>query len=174
MNTSAILLPFVLVLAGCAATAVGEAPGTPPTVQRATPRPAIAPDDDLRIARREIVVDVPIDRFVPWLRAAELATILKGTDRIPAVARTELLTPSWSGPGTRRRVVLTDGSTALEEWVADELPERFEYVVWNYTSDAASYVAYGVGRFHLAAEGARTRVTWTYGFAPNGTSRDSS
>jgi len=45
---------------------------------------------------------------------------------------------------------------------------RFRYVVWNYTTEKARPIVYGVGDFHYTAiAGNRTHVTWTYAFQLN-------
>lgn len=64
--------------------------------------------------------------------------------------------------------MLHDGGTALEEILVSDLPGRFRYVVWNYDTEAAAYVRYGVGEFRFTRAGERTEVRWTYGFAPRG------
>ncbi len=67
------------------------------------------------------------------------------------------LTPAWCNPGNRRRVERDDDTTALEQVLNNELPHRFHYVVWNYTSDAAKYVDMGGGRV-VAADPVDARV----------------
>ena len=45
---------------------------------------------------------------------------------------------------------------------------QFRYVVWNYTSEKARPIVYGVGHFVRTDLGSgRTRVRWTYSFQLN-------
>ena len=165
-------LPSVLGACG-SAPAIGYAPNTSAEerdkLHRATPPPDIASERKLRSATVTDVFDVPLDFIPDWFTALPLEDALPGTDDIPGVDRTEALTDGpWGEDGSRRRVVLDDGSTALEEVVDSGLPEQFRYVVWNYTSDAAKHVRYGVGEFRFTPERDRTRVEWTYSLAPRG------
>ncbi len=161
-------------LFACAApTAVGYEPGTTPAardkLQRETPAPEIAPMEDLTSTTVEAVFDLPADEVSEWFEKLPLDKALPGTPEVPGVERTEPLTNGrWGTVGQRRRVVLKDGSTALEEIVESELPKRVRYVVWNYTTDAAAYVEYGVGEFRFAPAGDKTKVEWTYAFASRG------
>ena len=115
-------------------------------------------------------LDVAVEDVEAWFFARRLEDMLRGSDRIPAVRGTVLLSQGWGQPGNRRRVELEDDSTALEQVLDNELPARFHYVVWNYTSKVARYVDYGIGEFRFEPAGeAQTRVTWTYAFKPKKT-----
>jgi hypothetical protein len=77
----------------------------------------------------------------------------------------------WGEPGGRRLTCLTDGST-LEEQVLAHAQEgktyHFRYVVWNYTTEKARPIVYGVGDFLSTDLGdGRTHVRWTYAFELN-------
>ena len=77
-------------------------------------------------------------------------------------------------PGSRRRVVLADKNTALEELVVDNRPELYQYEVWNFSASNGRYIAYAVGQFECTEiegpEHARwTHVKWTYSFHPTKT-----
>ncbi len=114
----------------------------------------------------EIVVDRGRGVTVAALDEAPLEALLPKTGRLPGVARVEVLTVgTFFAPGSRRRVHLSDGSTALEEVLERKSNEAFRYVVWNYTSKAAAAIRYGVGAFRYFDEaGGRTRIVWTYAF----------
>jgi hypothetical protein len=75
---------------------------------------------------------------------------------------------TFGKPGSRRLTCLSDGSTLEEEVLQQEQTSnsfRFRYVVWNYTSEAAHPILYGVGDFHDAELGGeRTHIVWTYSF----------
>lgn len=163
----------LLFLAGCAApTAVGAQPGLSPEardrLQTELPAPEVEAFEALTTTQVIGHFDVPATFVRDWFLALPLSVALPGTEDIPGVARTELLSPTWGGPGARRRVVLTDGGSALEQILLSELPDRFKYVVWNYDTSAAAYVRYGVGEFRFLDRGGETEVAWTYGFAPRG------
>lgn len=133
-----------------------------------TPLPTIDPDEKLRIAQHEVVIEASVAETYAWWRQRTLSELAVETDIIPSVERTEFLRgDEWQGVGTRRRVHLSDGSTATEEILADEGPARFRYQVFGYTSSAARFVEYAVGEFRLSAtEDDYTRVVWTYKFRP--------
>ena len=144
----------LLFLAGCAApTAVGAQPGLSPEardrLQTELPAPEVEAFEALTTTQVIGHFDVPSTFVRDWFLALPLSVALPGTEDIPGVARTELLSPTWGGPWARRRVVLTDGGSALEQILLSELPDRFKYVVWNYDTSAAAYVRYGVGEFRF-------------------------
>jgi len=88
---------------------------------------------------------------------------------LPGVAGTYPLgNIPFGTPGSHRLVCLSDGST-LEEQVLDLEPNQelfpVRYVVWNYTSQVARPIEYGVGEFRDSAiDGGRTHIVWTYSF----------
>jgi hypothetical protein len=90
------------------------------------------------------------------------------TANIPRVTRTEPLRGTWWTPGARRRVVLEDGNSAVEEIIGRQCPGTFRYEVWNYTNDAGKYVKYAVGEFVVSPHQGATHVRWTYWFRPRG------
>ena len=96
-----------------------------------------------------------MDRPLAVVLAAGSRTSLKdtihNTDSLPGVGGDYPLSSIPFGtPGARRLVCLTDGST-LEEQVLDlaqsKSSYRFRYVVWNYTTEKARPIFYGVGEF---------------------------
>lgn len=174
MRTLVLLASFPGVLGACAAPpAIGYALNTSAKerdeLHRTVSPPEIAFERKLRSATVTDVFNVPLNFIPDWFTALPLEEALPGTDEIPGVNRTEALSDGpWGEDGSRRRVILNDGSTALEEAMSSRLPERFRYVVWNYTSDAAKHVRYGVGEFRFTSEHDGTRVEWTYPLAPRG------
>jgi|GEM_PF-1930574 len=164
-----------LLVAACGGpTAVGYEEGTTPAqrerLHRATPAPTVAPLDQLTATTVVADFAVPREFAVEWFVAMPLERTLTGTDDVPGVRRSVMLTEGdWGQPGARRRVEVKDDSTALEQILEARLPDAFRYVVWNYTSDAARYVRYGVGEFNFESAGdGTTRVSWTYAFEANG------
>ncbi len=161
--------------AGCSSpTAVGYGPGIRPAerdrLHRSTPIPKIAKMEQLTATTVAETFDVPLSFAQNWFLKMPLSEALLGTEQIPGVRGTTSLTQGeWGQVGARRRVDIKDNSSALEQILVCELPERFRYVVWNYTSDAAKYVRYGVGEFRFEAiDQNRTRVHWTYAFEARG------
>lgn len=136
-------------------------------LHKSTPRPEI----DLQAAHVSSIVesDIPVppaalNRIMLNLKLEE---VLTGAKRVPRIVRTEPLSASWGELGTRRRVVLEDGNTALEELIEVQ-PDSFRYVVWNFTSSAGRFVRYAVGQFHATArqDGDGSHLRWEYRFRP--------
>jgi hypothetical protein len=122
------------------------------------------------------IEEVTINRSLDVVLAVEAGRSLEQTiDRhtsLPGVSGTYVLTErKWGEPGGRRLTCLTDGST-LEEQVLAHAQEgktyHFRYVVWNYTTEKARPIVYGVGDFLSTDLGdGRTHVRWTYAFELN-------
>ena len=137
-----------------------------------TPHPEIAPVKDLVSHTEEVVENHPLQFVIDQAEKKELKDAIRKSDALPGVAGTYPLTPDGFGePGSRRLVCLTDGSTTEEQVLDNERTEimtRFRYVVWNYTTDKARPIRYGVGEFvRTQLEDGRTHVVWTYSFALN-------
>jgi len=133
-----------------------------------TPHPAIAPAEQLVSHTEEITIDRPLSVVLASLNKPLKDTIHK-TSSLPGVSGDYMLTKGEFGmPGSRRLTCLTDGSTLEEEALVREQNSnsfRFRYVVWNYTSEKARPIDYGVGEFHYSDIGnGRTHVIWTYSF----------
>lgn len=112
-------------------------------------------------------VDVPIDTFRAWLDGAALEDILPGSTMIPAVTGTELLAGTWGTPGATRRVLLADGSDALEAITANDWPGYFAYKVWAMAGPGQRLIRYIRGEFLLSpTQDGRTHVEWRYSFRP--------
>jgi hypothetical protein len=136
-----------------------------------TPRPAIASTEDLVSHTEEITIDRPLDKVLEDSKKPLKDTIHK-TSSLPGVSGDHMLIQgSFGAPGSRRLTCLTDGSTLEEEVLQRERTNnsyRFRYVVWNYTSETARPIVYGVGDFRDSDLGdGRTHVAWTYSFMLN-------
>jgi hypothetical protein len=134
------------------------------------PPPAIDPTAAMIARTDRIVVDLPVKDFWDWSVQAPLESILGDTGGLPGVVGTTALTPGpWGAPGERRIVHLSDGSSCTEQILAASPPHGFRYQVWNYSTAAARPIAYAVGEFrHVALDGERTEVVWTYAFRLRG------
>jgi hypothetical protein len=143
----------------------------PPPGFTDTPHPAIATAEQLVSHTEEITIDRPLPVVLAALNKPIKDTIHKANS-LPGVSGDYMLTKGTFGdPGSRRLDCLSDGSTLEEEVLdnnRDNNSSRFHYVVWNYTSEAARPIQYGVGDFHYSdIGGGRTHVVWTYSFMLN-------
>ena len=135
----------------------------------ATIDPPAIESDHVYVAHTVTAV-IPVDSaaLVEWIMRVPLEDVLPGTDRIAGAERTENLSPAWGPDGSRRRVVLEDGNTALEQLIHFEPGSFFEYQVWNFTNIARFATEYAIGRFSVAPVEGGTLLTWTYRFRPHG------
>ena len=106
----------------------------------------------------------PLDVVLAESERTSLNQAIRKSDSLPGVSGTYALTSGDFGkPGSRRLVCLTDGSTTEEEVLEksrDKNSAQFRYVVWNYTTEKARPILYGVGHFVWtdSATGARASV----------------
>jgi len=170
-NASLVTMVAVILLTRAAWGAVPTACAPPPGF-RDTPHPTIAPVDQLVSHTEEVIVNRPLDAVLAEAERTTLNQAIRKSDSLPGVSGTYDLTSDGAGrPGSRRLVCLTDGSTTEEEILAndrDKNSAQFRYVVWNYTTEKARPILYGVGHFVRTDLGdGRTRVRWTYSFQLN-------
>ena len=132
----------------------------------------------------EYDLPVPLDQFSKWFAekgAPEFSVFLNGTSSlfplpslrsssstVPGAVRSDALIGSWRNVGDRRRVVFADGSSALEEITTDQLPQHFQYEVWNLTNDTGRYITYALSEFRFSASDRGTHIRWEYSFRPRG------
>lgn len=152
----------------CAVNATARASEcAPPAGFVDSPAPQIAPAQDLVTHTEQIEVQRSVREVLDAANRPLKDQIQKSSD-LPGVGGSYMLTAGDFGTvGSRRLNCLTDGSTLVEQVLISE-GTRFRYVVWNYTSDKARPIVYGVGEFlyqPLAAD--RTLATWTYSFQLN-------
>jgi hypothetical protein len=69
---------------------------------------------------------------------------------------------AWGTVGQTRTVVLADGSTNLETLVAADRPGSYRYRLSDFSGPMKALVASIDGQFAFGAEGAGTRVTWSW------------
>lgn len=154
----------------CSTTlAHGDGVCSPPAGFKDTPPPAIAPMEQLVSHTEEIVIHQPLDAVLAEAEHTSLNQAIKKADSLPGVAGTVVLSGEEFGyPGTRRLVCLSDGTTTEEQVLVSTRSNRsaeFKYVVWNYTTEKARPIAYGVGDFVRTDLGnGTTRMVWTYSF----------
>jgi hypothetical protein len=157
-------LVFILVLLPAAAP-LAASECRPPVAFVDTAAPVILEAEHLVSHTESATVERP---FVTVLRAANrpLSAQIQDSKSLPGVTGSFMLTPGEFGAvGSRRLNCLSDGSTLVEQ-VLESGSHVFRYIVWNYTSEKARPVRYGVGHFeYFALDPAQTRVDWTYSFA---------
>ena len=133
------------------------------------PPPPIDRSDRMISRTETILVESPLGTVLTVVNRP-LNDVLRPTGALPGVIGTYPLTQGdfW-GPGSRRLVCLSDGSSTEEQVLIREHGEtsyRFRYQVWNYTSSAAGAIHYAVGEFVFTAPTPdSTRIVWTYSFA---------
>jgi hypothetical protein len=131
-----------------------------------TPRPELAPPEELITHTVDVTIERPLAAVLDLNSKTPLRINRSGS--LPGVTGIHRLNQGPFQAGARRLVCLTDGSTASEEvlvWERNPDRTRHQYVVWNYTSSAFDAVSYAVGEFvHTAVGDKRTHVRWTYSF----------
>lgn len=141
--------------------------GLPPGFTE-TPHPPVAGPQKLVSHVESVVIDRDLGAVVAAVEAMPLSRRHPPASGLPGVVETVALTPGGFGPvGGRHLVHLSDGTTVVEQVLENTLTPsawRFRYVVWGYTTPAAKPLRYGLGDFLYAAEGDKTRLTWTYSF----------
>jgi hypothetical protein len=184
-SSIAALAGLVIALAGCSSAPVGSDPSLTAAqrdqAQREARRPPAGPDESYQSVIVEYDLPVPFDQFSTWFAekgAVELSVFMTGTSAVPPVGlvaqihhdavRSDALIGSWRKVGDRRRLVFADGTSALEEITADQLPQRFQYEVWNLTNDTGRYITYALSEFRFSASERGTHIRWEYSFRPKG------
>lgn len=137
--------------------------------QRDMPRPAVETNASYESVTVESDIPIPHDAFAQWFSkhgAPHPGTYPAGTTNVPGVTRIDPLIGTWQAPGDRRRVVFTDGHSAVEEIIQSPRPQQFRYVAWNLTNRTGRYTTYAVGEFAFSGTQQGTHVRWTYSFRP--------
>ncbi len=93
-----------------------------------------------------------------------LPKVLRRWGPVPGVAGTADLTGPWDTPGSERTVLLEDGSTAHEQVLTWERPERFEYRVDGLSNPLGRLIDHALGSWEFSATDRGSRFVWTYSF----------
>jgi hypothetical protein len=166
----------LILLTCCAVTSTvaiaDPVPCVPPPGFVDTPHPAVAPVEMLVSHSEDIVIHLPLDVVLDAESKLSLENTIDRNSSLPSVSGTYMLTQGdYGSPGSRRLTCLTDGSSLVEEVLEsgrDKNSGNFRYVVWNYTTEQARPIVYGVGHFVTTGIGAEgTRKHWTYSFQLN-------
>lgn len=75
----------------------------------------------------------------------------------------------WERPGQTRTIVLADGGTMRERLTEVERPERFDYVLTDFTGALRPLVSHVDGSWAFAPEGTGVRITWSWTLHPTST-----
>jgi hypothetical protein len=170
-NMNVLQISRFLLLLISASSVIGIAQTcVPPSGFIDIPHPTIASAEELVSHTEEITIERSLNETLDGFNRPLKDSIQK-TSSLPGVSGDHMLTHGTFGsPGSRRLTCLTDGSTLEEEVLQSERTANsfhFRYVVWNYTSESAHPILYGVGDFRDSDSGGRTRVVWTYSFMLN-------
>ncbi len=182
---AASLSSFVIGLAGCSSGPVASDPslttGQRDQAQREARRPSAGPDESYETVIVESDLPVPLEQFSKWFAqkgAAEFSVFMTGASAVPPIrliaqihngaVRSDALIGLWRNVGDRRRVVFADGASALEEITNDQLPQCFQYEVWNLTDDTGRYITYALSEFRFSGNDRGTHIRWEYSFRPRG------
>jgi hypothetical protein len=170
MSKTPVIVLAVMLL-NIVARGAEAGPCAPPPGFIDTPHPAVVPVDQLVSHVEEITIDRPLSVTLDIVNKP-LKDVVHQTSGLPGVAGDYVLTGGEFGaPGSRRVVCLTDGSTLEEQSLEREHSDksyRFRYVVWNYTTEKARPIVYGLGRFvYSETSPGSTHITWTYSFQLN-------
>jgi hypothetical protein len=93
-----------------------------------------------------------------------LPKVLHRWGPVPGVTGTAEVTGSWDTPGSERTVLLEDGSTAHEQVLTWERPERFEYRVGRLSNPLGRLIDHALGSWEFSATERGSRFVWTYSF----------
>lgn len=132
------------------------------------PRPAVDEASHESVTA-EVTLGISRDELAAWFEregAKAWSESRAATPAIAGVVRTEVLTGAFTEIGDRRRIVYSDGNTAVEELVARGPETIARYEVWNDTRSIARYWRYATGELVLVPRGAETQVRWTCRFRP--------
>ncbi|KRB43637.1 MULTISPECIES: SRPBCC family protein [unclassified Terrabacter] len=75
----------------------------------------------------------------------------------------------WGEVGQTRTIALADGGTMRERLTEVVRPERFDYVLTDFTGAFRPLVSHVDGRWAFAPEGTGVRVTWSWTLHPTST-----
>ncbi|MFL9874976.1 SRPBCC family protein [Paraburkholderia megapolitana] len=184
----AALTGLVIALAGCSSAAVGSNPSLTTAqrdqAQREASRPLVGSGKSYETVIVDFDLPVPFDQFSRWFAengASRISVFMTGTSSLfplpslrsssspePGAVYSDALIGTWKSVGDRRRVVFADGSSALEEITVDQLPQRFQFEVWNITNDTGRYITYALSEFRFSGSDRGTHIRWEYSFSPKG------
>ena len=88
---------------------------------------------------------------------------------LPPVREVRDQSGPWGRVGQTRTVVLADGGTMRERLTEVVRPERFDYVLTDFTGALKPLVSHVEGSWVFAPEGTGVRITWRWVLHPTST-----
>jgi hypothetical protein len=85
---------------------------------------------------------------------------------LPAVLEVRNQTGPWDAVGQTRQLMLSDGGSVIEHLVQVDKPGLFVYELSDFQKLFGSLVSGARAEWEFTAEGAGTRIRWTYTFHP--------
>ena len=110
-------------------------------------------------------IAVPRDWFFYWFTSVDLPKIMGKYGLIPGVVGVEDQTGPMHVSGSRRILLLSDGSTAVEQTTSCDPPGELQYRLHELTNLFRHFVAEARGELWFRETGpATTSVEWRYSF----------
>jgi Polyketide cyclase / dehydrase and lipid transport len=113
-------------------------------------------------------IDAPLDEVYAFVVAEDAPNkLLRRYGPVPAPKESHIIDGPWERVGARRKVVLDNGGTLVEEVTAYDRPALYAYRIddFHFFVKGLSSSGTGVWQFYRTAAG-KTRVVWTYSFEP--------
>lgn len=131
------------------------------------PVPPLAPASAYVVVEERMTVPMTVDAIYDAVVNNPLEETLHGSDGIPDVIGTTVLTPGWAKVGSRRIVHLADSSRVTEQLLKLDRPNYFSYVVWDIRNSLGTVAAHVHGEwwFTPSANGT-TEIIWRYSIKP--------
>lgn len=110
-------------------------------------------------------IEMPRDRFFYWFTSVDLPKVMDRYGPLPGVVGIQDQTGPMHVPGSSRVLLLSDGTTAIEEVISCDPPKEVEYRLYQLTSFFRHLVAEARGEigFGETRDGG-TSVEWRYSF----------
>lgn len=115
----------------------------------------------------QVSVEVGVSRewFFYWFTSVDLPKVMQKYGPIPGVAGIEEQTGPMHVPGSSRVLLLSDGTTAIEQVTSVEPPREVKYLLHELTGFFRHFVVEAQGELWFSEVGTRsTRVEWRYSF----------
>ncbi|MDA8870051.1 hypothetical protein N9H93_01505 [Rhizobiaceae bacterium] len=142
--------------------------GSAPVIDVAT-RPAIAPGYHVR-TQVSTRIEASPSAFFDWYMTLPIETFMLAGRVVTAVSGTTDSAGSvWGEKLSSRTVHFTDGTAASEAIVKIDLPEGYEYQVWDFTGAVKFLADYGLAAMSSTDVDASAKaftLVWDYAFKP--------
>lgn len=110
-------------------------------------------------------IGVPRDWFFYWFTSIDLSRVMRRYGPLPGVVGIEDQTGPMHVPGSSRVLLLSDGTTAIEQVTSCNPPKEVKYRLYQLTSFFRYLVAEAQGEIWFReTPNVGTRVEWRYSF----------